>query len=648
MRLTPSKTSPLRAARRGIGAMRNGFGLMLRDHRAFARSIYVRFPFLVRIRAAQIEAMRRIRETWENVLAGSPGNDPALKALVGNRARNSVDMRPPKEVRSIDVSIVTYNSERWIQKFMDSLLAQDFPTLKIRLLFVDNGSRDRTVMILRQMQEQFGPSFAGFHLIEQGNLGFGAGHDRAVRASSSDFILVTNIDIEFRKDSLPRVLETAAADRDDVAAWELRQLPFEHPKHYDPVTLETNWQSHACVLIRRNAYLRVGGYEKKIFMYGEDVELSYRFRSYGYLLRYVPSAAVHHYSYADETVLLKPLQYTGSTLANLIIRLRYGLARDRLTGFLLLIALLFRRRHPFPGARKALAHNIAFALRNATYFMRGRGPEHAHFPFRAFDFELRRVGTEYKAEIPSDSDRVTIITRTYDAPGREILLLECGRSVANQTYRNLQWLVVQDGPSAGARAVLDKIAALAPWLEVRFIECEKKGRSHNGNVGLEAATGTHCMFLDDDDLLYADHVETLIAALQRNPEAAAAYSLSFEVLATTSARLRVDEHYSTPLVLRQEWDFNTLLDHNFIPIQSIIFKRHLFLERGGFACDLEQLEDWNLWLRYGYQNTFAYVPKTTSLFYAPADWEVRLARHRALHSAYDVAKSMALKQATQL
>jgi GT2 family glycosyltransferase len=49
---------------------------------------------------------------------------------------------------------------------------------------------------------------------------------------------------------------------------------------------------HACIFIRKSAYEKVGGYEPKIFMYAEDVELSYRFRAFGYHLRYCPNAVV--------------------------------------------------------------------------------------------------------------------------------------------------------------------------------------------------------------------------------------------------------------------------------------------------------------------------------------------------------------------
>jgi len=152
------------------------------------------------------------------------------------------------------------------------------------------------------------------------------------------------------------------------------------------------------------------------------------------------------------------------------------------------------------------------------------------------------------------------------------------------------------------------------------------------------------MFLDDDDLLLSDHVETLMAALTRNHQLAAAYALSMEVQTDVAPDMSTytELSFHTPGLFRQDWDYSVLLHHNFIPIQAIIFKRELYEQHGGFNLSLNQLEDWNLWLRYGHDNQFTYIAKTTSLFRSPAKPEVRSARHDLLHNAYNEAKNAAL------
>ena len=59
------------------------------------------------------------------------------------------------------------------------------------------------------------------------------------------------------------------------------------PKAYDPVTLDTPWVSGAATLFRRSAFDSVGGFDPQLFMYGEDVDLSWRLRARGLRLRYL-------------------------------------------------------------------------------------------------------------------------------------------------------------------------------------------------------------------------------------------------------------------------------------------------------------------------------------------------------------------------
>ena len=145
--------------------------------------------------------------------------------------------------------------------------------------------------------------------------------------------------MEFEAKTLINLVETALADHEEVAQWECRQKPYEHPKHYSPVTGDTLWCSSACTLFRTSALRKVGGYEHRLFMYGEDVELSYRLRDHGYRLRYIPKATVWHYTY-EEAAQVKPMQFLGSTYANVLLRCRYGRWRQVFTGFAMYMGLL--------------------------------------------------------------------------------------------------------------------------------------------------------------------------------------------------------------------------------------------------------------------------------------------------------------------
>lgn len=597
-----------------------------------------------------VKTLRRGREFILNltgILPNSSANLPAISTMIDDRCertRNPIDLDPmcppiPSNWPALDIGVVTFNSKAWIGAFVDSLLKLDYPAKLLSIHFIDNNSSDGTENFLREtLPILHGAGFAA-EVISRPNKGFGAGHNAAISSGHAEFCLVTNIDLTFEPDSLKKVVAIALADDPLAAAWELRQKPYEHPKFYDPITGTTNWNSHACVLLRRTAVEEIGGYDETLFMYAEDVELSYRLRRNGHLLRYCPVAFVWHYSYVSSTEI-KPLQYSGSTFGNLYLRLKYGKLSDILVVPMLALRLL-AVPEVFPGSRRKVARNLLRLLFVAPKALLTRKASSAHFPFRTWDYELIREGA-FVEQIMQEAKQplISIVTRTYR--GRELYLRQALMSSAHQTWSNLEHIVVEDGGDT-MRSLCEEVAK-ATGRTIRFIANGKDGRSKAGNTGLAAARGRWCVFLDDDDLLFADHVEVLASAVAGDCEAVASYTLALEVV-TDSTELAqgryVETAYFIPAVMRQPFDYQTLLHHNYFAIQSVLFERRLFEERGGFDEDMDALEDWLLWMRYAKGNRFVYVPKVTSMYRTPADPAKAEERSEAFGKAYPLALARA-------
>ena len=159
---------------------------------------------------------------------------------------------------SLDISAVTYNSAQWLDAFFDSLLAQKFPLAHITLHLRDHGSSDQTLERLQRFESQYRAVFRAIHVSQGPNIGFGRGHNSHLVQCTSEFVLVTNVDLEFEADTLVTLTQQALRDAPEVVSWECRQKPYEHPKDYHPVTGETLWSSSACVLFRTQALREVG------------------------------------------------------------------------------------------------------------------------------------------------------------------------------------------------------------------------------------------------------------------------------------------------------------------------------------------------------------------------------------------------------
>jgi GT2 family glycosyltransferase len=532
----------------------------------------------------------------------------------------------------IDVSLVTYNSGKWLERFFASVERLDYPLSRIKIFAVDNGSTDDTVSQLEKMQKKLEMLGIVMDIAQGPNVGFGAGHNSNIKRGHAPLLLVSNVDLFFEPGSLKEVVAQATQDDHTVAAWEFRQKPYEHPKYYDPVSGLTNWNSHACILMRRAAFQLIGGYDENIFMYGEDVDLSYNFRANAYFIKYVPRAVVWHDTYADVGEV-KPLQYAGSSFASLYLRLKYGTLKD-VIAIPALQRMLLNNPQPYKGAHDAVRKNGRKIWVKVISGLTQRKQTKAFFPFRAFDYDLTRAGAFHRLEVlPRETPLVSIITRTY--AGRSTYLQQAIICVANQTYPNIEHIVVEDGGNTHEVLCQHAIQTLNPRL--KYLHMAKVGRCVAGNGALEAAKGRYCLFLDDDDLLFADHVEVLCAALINKPLAVGAYSPAMEIhtdIVDKETGKYMETQYSFPAGLSQEYSFEKLRQHNYIAIQSILFDRQLYVERGGFDTNLDYLEDWNLWVRYGWNNTFVYVPKLTSMYRVPASESEFQRRFDLLNGAY--------------
>lgn len=622
--------TPVRAA---AYVARGDFGSVRRGTRHAVTTLASKLPAPVRsfLKTANQHSFGRLRR-----LGNSAANHRAVQDIVDARCAYRTPDGMPGELPPIDISAVVFNDARWLRPFAASVMALDYPRHLMRLIFVDNGSTDGSAELIETVADSCRAAGIRVSTLHRSNAGFGAGHNTGIAAGDAAFVLVTNVDVEFEPDAFTVVVKTAIADAPDVAAWELRQLPFEHPKYYDPVTGLTNWNSHACVLLRRSAMAEVGGYDESIFMYGEDVEISYRLRRAGYQLKYVPRATLTHHSFTSVEDI-KPLQFSGSTLSNFYLRLKYGRVGDMLAAPLLLGGLALSLRLPAPLRGKVRA-NVAKAPATAWRGLTSRRPSTAAFPFRRWDYDMVRDGADVTSKMVRNPALVSVITRTVK--GREALLRQAIQSVANQTYGAIEHIVVQDGGSVDP-AALDPLA-MRDGYNLRLLGLPKSGRSAAGNAGLQAATGRWCVFLDDDDLMFGEHLEVLVGAVTE-AHSRAAYSLAWEVptafKTAGDGTSYVEASHLLPDALRQEFDHKVLQHHNFLPIQAVLFERSLFTERGGFEEDMDALEDWVLWNKYAVGNDFAYVKKTTSMYRVPASAEAATRRVEVLTRAYPVAVS---------
>lgn len=535
-----------------------------------------------------------------------------------------------------DIVFVTYNSSKWLDACIKSIADNKYNLKNISLLFCDNNSSDDTVTKLSEIKEKYNNKFNKIDFIKsKKNKGFGAGNNLAASLGDSPYIFFLNVDTEISEDTLSKLEKHISTSEDEFGMWELAQRPYEHPKYYDPITLETSWASGACFVIKRDLYEKIKGFDERIFMYCEDVDLSWNVRKHGKKIKYLFDTTITHYSYSKVNEF-KYTQFVYGFINNWYLRAKYGSLRNYLKGTSLVVKEAFVGKNipedqPLK-IRKKIKNTLKtnffkYIIRNTfvNLFSNKKGFQPKFY--KDLDYEVTKengffVQSDYEAK-----SLVSVIVRTCSRPDalRENLI-----SLRNQTYKNIEIVIVEDGKNTAEKMIKDEFSDLNIVYEATG---NNIGRSAVANKAMKKAKGKYLNFLDDDDVFFPDHVETLVKVIEEN-DYDVVYDGSFE----TPINIISKDPYKYEIVAKglvesKKFVRQKLYKVNLFPIQTVMFKKSLVTECGGIDESLDALEDWDFWVRLSLHHYFYQVPHTTSVFRTPADESEREKRQAFLDDA---------------
>lgn len=105
--------------------------------------------------------------------------------------------------------------------------------------------------------------------------------------------------------------------------------------------------------------------------------------------------------------------------------------------------------------------------------------------------------------------KISVIVAAYNV---EKYIEECLLSILNQTYTNIELIVVNDGSTDNTKSILEQYALM--YKNITVIHKKNGGLSSARNVGIEIATGEYLSFIDGDDYIKEDMYETLINLIE--------------------------------------------------------------------------------------------------------------------------------------
>lgn len=223
------------------------------------------------------------------------------------------------------------------------------------------------------------------------------------------------------------------------------------------------------------------------------------------------------------------------------------------------------------------------------------------------------------------SPLVSVIIPTYNC---ELYIAETLDSVLNQTFKDVEIIVVDDGSTDRTREI---VAAYGQ--PVRLVAQSNAGVCTARNRGIREAAGRYVCLMDHDDYWFPDKLAEQVQMLRARPETGVVYS-SFILWHRDSGSGKFPEPASFDLAAYPDgidpefsgWIYHQFLLDCWMLTSTAMFRREVFDSCGVFDVNLPYSEDWELWLRVSRAYPFIKLRRPTTLYRQHPQQGNRMAR----------------------
>jgi GT2 family glycosyltransferase len=299
----------------------------------------------------------------------------------------------------LSIIIVNYNVKEFIQNLLHSVFKSGC-NLKYEIIIIDNASDDGSAEFINE-------KFLDVNLIVNNkNIGFGKANNIGLSAAKGKYILLINPDTLIREDTLEKMISffeknpdaglagckilnpdgslQLACRRSFPGPWtsfcKVTGLSSLFPNsrlfaRYNLTYLDEN-QIHevdaisgSFMMMKREVYEKVGGFDEQFFMYGEDLDICYRIQKAGWKVYYTPDTQIIHYK--GESTKRSSLDETKIFYDAMNLFVKKHFSSSILVETILKTAIGFRKFFAFMARKKLILVSVItdFIVFNASLYL---------------------------------------------------------------------------------------------------------------------------------------------------------------------------------------------------------------------------------------------------------------------------------------
>jgi glycosyltransferase involved in cell wall biosynthesis len=210
---------------------------------------------------------------------------------------------------------------------------------------------------------------------------------------------------------------------------------------------------------------------------------------------------------------------------------------------------------------------------------------------------------------------ISVIMPTFN---HELYIKEALRSIGNQTYKNIELIVINDGSTDRTDEIIKDYISNNSDKSIKYLSKQNEGVCKTLNIGLEMSTGDYVAFLASDDLWLPNRLAIQLEFMENNKNIGMVFTDTWFLNFHSKTNRRWSDYKPKIRTYFKNGIQNTdlyalLLTQPLIPALTVLIRRNVLLDVGFFEEDLG-CEDYDLWLRIAMNYPIGYIHQPLAFY----------------------------------